>query len=101
MSTVSHQTEHLEVKPNVFYKLDEVAVLMRVSKKSISDMLNSGLAPAIKIGRQWRILGQDLLELPRSSQWDDHLLIQAMNKLSEPAFAEVWDNEEDAVYDNL
>jgi hypothetical protein len=35
------------------------------------------------------------------SQRDDRLLTQAAMKASEPVFAQVWENEEDAVYDNL
>jgi hypothetical protein len=35
------------------------------------------------------------------SQRDDRLLTQAAAKASEPAFAHVWENEEDADYDNL
>ena len=35
------------------------------------------------------------------SQRDDRLLTQAATKVSEPAFAQVWENEEDADYDNL
>ena len=31
---------------------------------------------------------------------DDRLLVQATVKISEPAFAKVWDNPEDAEYDN-
>lgn len=32
---------------------------------------------------------------------DDHLLRFATMKLSEPAFAEIWDNDADAAYDTL
>jgi hypothetical protein len=32
---------------------------------------------------------------------DDRLLVQAAARISEPAFAKVWDNPEDAEYDNL
>jgi hypothetical protein len=35
------------------------------------------------------------------SQRDDRLLTQAATKASEPAFAQVWENKEDADYDNL
>jgi hypothetical protein len=36
------------------------------------------------------------------SQRDQHLAaVRAMAKASEPAFNEVWDNPEDAVYDDL
>ena len=32
---------------------------------------------------------------------DDRLLVQAAAKISEPSFAAVWDNAEDAEYDKL
>lgn len=32
---------------------------------------------------------------------DDRLLIKAASKLSEPVFAEVWNNPDDAEYDTL
>ena len=32
---------------------------------------------------------------------DDRLLIQAASRISQPAFANVWDNPEDAEYDHL
>ncbi len=32
---------------------------------------------------------------------EDRLFIYAGNKLSEPAFAKIWDNPEDAEYDEL
>jgi hypothetical protein len=35
------------------------------------------------------------------SQRDERLLVQAASKLSEDAFRQVWDNEEDSVYDQL
>jgi hypothetical protein len=32
---------------------------------------------------------------------DDRLFVQAASKLSEPAFAEVWNNPDDAEYDSI
>ena len=32
---------------------------------------------------------------------DDRLLVEAAKRVSEPAFAAVWDNPDDAEYDNL
>ena len=32
---------------------------------------------------------------------DDRFLVKAASKISEPAFAAVWDNPNDAKYDNL
>jgi hypothetical protein len=35
------------------------------------------------------------------AQRDDRLLVRAASRLSEPAFAEVWNNPDDAEYDSL
>jgi hypothetical protein len=32
---------------------------------------------------------------------DDHLLVEAASRMSEPAFTAVWNNPDDAEYDNL
>jgi excisionase family DNA binding protein len=91
----------LEIQPNVYYTLEEVAALLRVSRRNVVRLLESGIARGIKIGRHWRVLGGDLLQLPRQEEGTDAQLVREFMRLSEPAFARVWDNEEDAVYDNL
>jgi hypothetical protein len=42
---------------------------------------------------------EEFVDLLRTS--DDRLLIRAASKLSEDAFARVWENPDDAVYDRL
>ena len=42
---------------------------------------------------------EEFVDLLRTS--DERLLIRAATKLSEDAFARVWDNPDDAVYDRL
>ncbi|MCC6444472.1 MAG: helix-turn-helix domain-containing protein [Armatimonadetes bacterium] len=94
-------TEKLEIRSNIYYTPEEAATLLRVSRRSILKLLENGMARGVKIGRQWRILGNDLLQLPAQDDVDDRALARAFIRLSEPAFKRVWDNEEDAVYDNL
>jgi hypothetical protein len=43
----------------------------------------------------------DFIEFLYQRNNNDTYLIKTANKLSEPSFREVWDNPEDAVYDNL
>jgi len=38
-----------------FYTVNEVAVLLRVSKLTILRYIKAGVLPAYKIGRDWRI----------------------------------------------
>ena len=93
--------QELEIRPNTYYTLEETAALLRVSRGSIRELLESGAARGIKIGRHWRILGRDLLQLPEAEEMSDTELTRSLMRLSEPAFMKVWDNDEDSVYDDL
>lgn len=93
--------QNLEINPNTYYTPEEVATMLRVSRRSVQHLLETGLARGIKIGRNWRILGRDLLQLPRADEMTDAELTRSLKHLSEPVFMKVWDNDEDAVYDDL
>ena len=93
--------QELEIRPNIYYTLEETAALLRVSRGSIRELLENGVARGIKIGRHWRILGRDLLQLPEAEEMSDIELTRSLMRLSEPAFMKVWDNDEDSVYDGL
>ncbi len=93
--------QNLEISPNTYYTPDEVAIMLRVSRRSVQNLLDAGLARGVKIGRNWRILGSDLLQLPRADEIADAELTCSLMRLSEPAFMQVWDNDEDSVYDAL
>ncbi len=87
---------NLEINPNIYYTLDEVAMLLRVSRQSVKSLLEAGLARGVKIERNWRILGRDLLQLPHADEIADAELTRSLMRLSEPAFMKVWDNDEDS-----
>ena len=93
--------QNLEISPNTYYTPEEVAIMLRVSRQSVRALLESGRAQGVKIGRSWRILGSDLLKMPRADEITDAELTRSLMRLSEPAFMNVWDNDEDAVYDAL
>lgn len=52
-----NHSESLTIQPNVYYTVEEVARLLRVSRQAVLRLLRSGQADGIKIGRQWRVLG--------------------------------------------
>ncbi len=91
--------QNLEISPNTYYTLDETAVMLRISRRRVRHLLETGRANGVKIGRSWRILGRDLLKLPRADDTTDSELTRSMMRLSEPAFMQVWGHDEDAVYD--
>lgn len=52
-----------EVKPYTIYTTNETQHLLKVSKSTMKRILKKGLLRANKIGRQYRILGKEILRL--------------------------------------
>ena len=93
--------ESLAIHPNVYYTADEAAQLLRVSRQTMLQLLRSGQAHGVKIGRQWRILGAALLDMSAREEETEASHVSDWLAASMPSLREVWDNEEDAVYDQL
>lgn len=53
----------MEIQPNEVYTPAETEQILKVSKSTVKRMLKSGLLKANKIGKQYRILGHELLKL--------------------------------------
>lgn len=54
---------HNEIKPNAVYTVQETQELLKVSNSTIKRMLKNGLIKANKVGKQYRILGKEILRL--------------------------------------
>ncbi len=52
-----------EIKPNEVYTPKEAEALLKVSNSTMKRMLKNGLLRANKIGKQYRILGHEMLHL--------------------------------------
>jgi excisionase family DNA binding protein len=52
-----------EIKPNEVYTTEETQKLLKISNSTIKRMLKNGLLKANKIGKQYRILGHEILRL--------------------------------------
>lgn len=50
-----------EIKPYVVYTTNEVEELLKISKSTMKRLLKNGLIHANKVGRQYRILGKEVL----------------------------------------
>jgi len=55
--------DHEEVKPNSIYTTEETQKLLKVSSSTMKRMLKKGLIRANKVGRQYRILGKEILRI--------------------------------------
>lgn len=52
-----------EIYPNAVYTTEEAEKLLKISNSTMKRMLKSGLIKANKVGKQYRILGLELLRL--------------------------------------
>lgn len=53
----------MEINPNEVYTTAETEKLLKVSKSTVKRMLKNGLLKANKVGKQYRILGLEILKL--------------------------------------
>lgn len=53
----------LEIKPNSVYTTIETQQILKVSNSTIKRFLKNGLIRANKVGKQYRILGHEILRL--------------------------------------
>ncbi len=53
----------MEIKPNEVYTTAEAEKLLKISNSTMKRLLKKGLIKANKIGKQYRILGHELLRM--------------------------------------
>lgn len=52
-----------EIKPNGIYTTGETEELLKISNSTIKRLLKNGILRANKVGKQYRILGKEVLRL--------------------------------------
>lgn len=52
-----------EIKPNGIYTTGETEALLKISNSTIKRLLKGGILRANKVGKQYRILGKEVLRL--------------------------------------
>jgi len=87
-----------------WFKVEEAAEYLSVSKRTIYKLTKEGRLPAFRIGkeRHRRFRKEDLDKVPRPGE--EAVNIEALLKLSaraDPVLVEIWDNERDAAYDRI
>jgi excisionase family DNA binding protein len=94
------QNQDLAIQPNVYYTVEEAAARLRVSPRTVIRLLKTHALLGVKIGRRWRILGANLLNLAAES-YNEMRLQRDWWQATLPSLLEVWSNDADAIYDEL
>ena len=53
----------IEIKENAVYTTEETQKILKISNSTMKRLLKKGLIKANKVGRQYRILGKEILKL--------------------------------------
>jgi excisionase family DNA binding protein len=87
-----------------WFKVEEAAEYLSVSKRTIYKLTQEGRLPAFRIGheRHRRFRREDLDKVPQIME-ETRGMEMLLRPVAESAavLAELWDNEEDAAYDHI
>lgn len=53
----------MEIKENTVYTVEETKDILKVSKSTIMRLIKKGLIRTAKVGKQYRILGKEILRI--------------------------------------
>ena len=83
-----------------WYTIDEAADHMAVSKRTVQQLIRDRQLIAYRVGRggHRRVKAEDL---DSAMHRDNDVGIGSMTALDDPVLAELWDNDQDSVYDRL
>lgn len=88
------------VAPQDWYTIDESAGYLRVSRRTMYKLIHDGQLTAYRVGtgghRRFRRSDLEQLMSPEESEPAD-----AMTESADPVLAELWDNEQDSIYDRI
>lgn len=87
-------------QPQQWYTVDEAAQYLRVSRRTIYQLLEEGELTSYRVGKAGhkRFKREDL---DRAMHKDSDAELHAMSAVGDPVLAELWDNERDAAYDQI
>ena len=68
----------MEIKENEVYTHEETQTLLKVSSSTVTRMIKTGLIRTAKVGKQYRIMGKELLRI--LSPQLEHKVGKAYNK---------------------
>ncbi len=77
----------MEIRENEVYTHQEIQVLLKVSPSTVTRMLKKGLIRSAKVGKQYRVMGKEILRL-LSPKLEDHVG-KAYNKAREWVHADI------------
>src|SRR5215208_3634614 len=83
-----------------YYTLEEAAGVLKLHPQTLRRWIREGKLPAKRFGKQFRLRREDLEQAAQPKISSEHQESSHFDQLALTAMTDLWDNEEDAVYDN-
>ena len=83
-----------------YYTLEEAAGVLKLHPQTLRRWIREGKLPAKRFGKQFRLRREDLDQaaqpnIPKDTEESSHF-----DQLALAGMVDLWDNEEDAIYDD-
>src|SRR5215207_1197908 len=84
----------------IYYTLAEAAGVLKLHPQTLRRWIRDGKLPAKRFGKQFRLCREDLDHAAQPKMSKDAEESSHFDQLALAAMVDLWDNEEDAIYDN-
>ena len=83
-----------------YYTLEEAAQLLKLHPQTLRRWIRQGKLPARRFGRQFRLRPDDLEHAAQPALSEEPEEHRRFEQLALAGLTQLWDNEEDAIYDD-
>lgn len=83
-----------------YYTLEEAAKLLKLHPQTLRRWIREGKLSAQRFGKQWRLRAEDIERAARPALQKEAGELGRFERVALASLAELWDNEEDSIYDN-
>ena len=83
-----------------YYTLEEAAAMLKLHPQTLRRWIRTGKLPARRFGKQFRLRREDFERVAQPSIAKDTDEAGSFDQLALAAMVDLWDNEEDAIYDD-
>jgi excisionase family DNA binding protein len=84
----------------IYYTLEEAAGVLKLHPQTLRRWIREGKLPAKRFGKQFRLRREDMEQVAQPNMSTDAEESSHFDQLALAAMVDLWDNEEDAIYDN-
>jgi excisionase family DNA binding protein len=82
------------------YSIKEAATILKRHPQTLRRWIREGKLSATRVGKQFGVRREDLEQIAQLSRPQEPEKTNHLDQLTLAAMAELWDNNEDAIYDN-